>query len=103
MDVPAGQSARVVVQRIPPAAVGRARRRRRPSGDPPPLPHHLQTSGVGWLIAALVLVVLAIVVFAPWAAGHRRGRDRLRRRGGRLAERVLMLPGCSLLSGRWLP
>ena len=69
MDVPDGQSARVVVQRIPPAAVGRARRRRRPSGDPPPLPHHLQTSGVGWLIAALVLVVLAIVVFARGLQG----------------------------------
>ena len=39
-------------------------RRRRPSGEAPPLPHHLQTSGVGWLVAALVLVVLAIAVFA---------------------------------------
>ena len=63
MDVPAGQSARVVVQRIPPEAVRRARRRRQ-SGEPPPLPHHLQTSWVGWLVAALVLVVLAIAVFA---------------------------------------
>ena len=63
MDVPAGQSARVVVQRIPPEAV-RWARRRRPSGEPPPLPHHLQTSGVGWLVAALVLVVLSIAVFA---------------------------------------
>jgi tRNA A-37 threonylcarbamoyl transferase component Bud32/membrane-associated phospholipid phosphatase len=38
-------------------------RRRRPSGEAPPLPHHLQTSGVGWLVALVVLVVLSIVVF----------------------------------------
>jgi hypothetical protein len=38
-------------------------RRRRPSGEAPPLPHHLQTSGVGWLIALVVLVVLSIAVF----------------------------------------
>jgi len=38
-------------------------RRRRPSGEAPPLPHHLQTSGVGWLVASVLLVVLSIVVF----------------------------------------
>ena len=27
------------------------------------MPHHLQTSGVGWLVALVVLVVLSIVVF----------------------------------------
>ena len=31
------------------------RRTRRPSGEPPPLPRHLQTSGVGWLVAAAIL------------------------------------------------
>jgi membrane-associated phospholipid phosphatase/tRNA A-37 threonylcarbamoyl transferase component Bud32 len=67
MDVPADQSARVV-QRIPPGTVRRARRRR-PTGEPPPLPHHVQTSGVGWLMAALVLVVLTIVVFAGGLRG----------------------------------
>jgi tRNA A-37 threonylcarbamoyl transferase component Bud32 len=41
----------------------RAPRRRRPTGEPPPLPYCLQTSGVGWLIAAGVLIVLSIVVF----------------------------------------
>jgi membrane-associated phospholipid phosphatase len=41
----------------------RAPRRRRPTGEPPPLPYHLQTSGVGWLIATGVLVVLSIVAF----------------------------------------
>jgi membrane-associated phospholipid phosphatase/tRNA A-37 threonylcarbamoyl transferase component Bud32 len=38
--------------------------RRRPSGQPPPLPHHLQTTGVGWLVAAVILVVLSVLVFA---------------------------------------
>jgi tRNA A-37 threonylcarbamoyl transferase component Bud32/membrane-associated phospholipid phosphatase len=41
-------------------------RRRRPSGEAPPLPHHLQTSGVGWLVA---LVVLSIVVFGGGLRG----------------------------------
>jgi tRNA A-37 threonylcarbamoyl transferase component Bud32 len=67
MDVPADQSARVV-QRIPPGTVRRARRRR-PTGEPPPLPHHLQTSGVGWLIAAIVLVALTVAVFARGLRG----------------------------------
>ena len=44
-------------------------RRRRPTGAPPPLPHHLQTSGVGWLVAAVVLVGLALAVFAPGLRG----------------------------------
>src|SRR5215213_1974447 len=49
-----------------PVRPGRVRpsgRRRRPSGEAPPLPHHLQTSGVGWLVALVVLVVLSIAVF----------------------------------------
>jgi membrane-associated phospholipid phosphatase/tRNA A-37 threonylcarbamoyl transferase component Bud32 len=44
-------------------------RRRRPTGAPPPLPHHLQTSGVGWLVAAVVLVGLALAVFARGLQG----------------------------------
>ena len=44
-------------------------RRRRPTGAPPPLPHHLQTSGVGWLVAAVVLVGLTLAVFAPGLRG----------------------------------
>src|SRR5215218_7057181 len=44
-------------------------RRRRPSGEAPPLPHHLQTSGVGWLVALVVLVVLSIVVFGGGLQG----------------------------------
>ena len=55
MKVPADPSVQAVAQPIPPGTVRRARRRR-PTGEPPPLPHHVQTSGVRWLIAALVLV-----------------------------------------------
>jgi hypothetical protein len=44
-------------------------RRRRPSGEPPPLPYHLQLSGVGWLVAAAVLVTLTVVVFAGGLRG----------------------------------
>jgi membrane-associated phospholipid phosphatase len=68
MEVSTDQSARVVGQRIPPGTVRRARRRR-PTGEPPPLPHHLQTSGVRWLVAALVLVALTVAVFARGLRG----------------------------------
>jgi tRNA A-37 threonylcarbamoyl transferase component Bud32/membrane-associated phospholipid phosphatase len=37
--------------------------RRRPSGQPPPLPHHLQITGVGWLTVASGLAVASVVVF----------------------------------------
>jgi hypothetical protein len=37
------------------------------------LPHHLQTSGVGWLVASVVLVTLSIVVFAGGLRRPRRG------------------------------
>jgi hypothetical protein len=39
----------------PPAGTRRAWRRRRPTGEPPPLPRHLQTTGLGWLLAAVAL------------------------------------------------
>src|SRR5215218_10170077 len=68
MDVPADQSARAVAQRIPPGTVRRARRRR-PTGEAPPLPYHLQTSGVRWLIAGVVLVGLSILIFARGLRG----------------------------------
>ena len=57
MDAPAERSARTAGPH--PHPVGReaaSPRRRRPSGEPPPLPHHLQTSGVRWLVATLVLI-----------------------------------------------
>jgi len=71
MDLPADESTPATVLRpqpAPPATVRRARRRR-PTGEPPPLPHHIQTSGIGWLVAALVLVALTIVVFAGGLRG----------------------------------
>ena len=48
-----------------------SRRRRRPSGAPPPLPRHLETSGVGWLLAAVGLVAVFTISFTAsrhWAA-----------------------------------
>jgi tRNA A-37 threonylcarbamoyl transferase component Bud32 len=68
MDVPAGQSTGSVAQRPPPGTVRRGRRRR-PTGAPPPLPYHLQTSGVGWLIAWVVMIGLTILVFAGGLRG----------------------------------
>jgi tRNA A-37 threonylcarbamoyl transferase component Bud32 len=41
----------------------RGRRRRRPSGEPPPLPRHVRTSGVWWLVLTCVVAVLSIVMF----------------------------------------
>jgi membrane-associated phospholipid phosphatase/tRNA A-37 threonylcarbamoyl transferase component Bud32 len=71
MDLPADRSTPATVQRVQPAPAGALRpaRRRRPTGAPPPLPHHLQTSGVGWLVAAVVLVALTIGVFARGLRG----------------------------------
>ena len=45
------------------ASVRQSRRRRRPSGAPPPLPRHLETTGVGWLLAAVGLVAVFTVSF----------------------------------------
>src|SRR3954471_9878611 len=63
MDLPADSAA--------PAAVrpGTTRPRRRPSGEPPPLPRHLRTSGVGWLVASVVLVAWAAAVFSRGLRG----------------------------------
>jgi membrane-associated phospholipid phosphatase/tRNA A-37 threonylcarbamoyl transferase component Bud32 len=66
MDLPAERATRGAVPVLP----RRTPLRRRPSGEPPALPHHLQTSGVGWLVAAVVLVALMVLVFA----GGLRGR-----------------------------
>ncbi|HWD43043.1 MAG TPA: phosphatase PAP2 family protein, partial [Actinomycetota bacterium] len=65
MDVP-DQTTRAGAPRLQPARAGTTRSplRRRPTGEPPPLPYHLQTSGVGWLAASIVLVALSVAVFA---------------------------------------
>src|SRR5512132_2399281 len=70
-DGPVDGSTPTTVQRRQSASAGAVRQahRRRPSGEPPPLPHHLQTSGVGWLVAAVVLVAAPILVFARGLRG----------------------------------
>src|SRR3954471_12467131 len=60
MDLPADHAIPVAA----PGPTGTVRRTRRPSGEPPALPRHLRTSGVGWLLAAVVLVGSALLVFA---------------------------------------
>ncbi|MGY1590463.1 phosphatase PAP2 family protein [Geodermatophilus sp. SYSU D00708] len=46
-----------------PPAIQRVRRRRRPSGEPPPLPRHLNTSGRWWLgLSAGVVVAWSVVL-----------------------------------------
>jgi membrane-associated phospholipid phosphatase/tRNA A-37 threonylcarbamoyl transferase component Bud32 len=71
MDVPADQS---TPTSAPPVhstlrEAVRSPRRRRPTGAPPPLPYRLQTSGVGWLVAGVVLVGLELAVFARGLRG----------------------------------
>jgi tRNA A-37 threonylcarbamoyl transferase component Bud32 len=68
MDVPADQSTGTVTRRVPSGTIRRGRRRR-PTGEAPPLPHHLQTSGVGWLIVAVSLVAVSAAVFARGLRG----------------------------------
>jgi tRNA A-37 threonylcarbamoyl transferase component Bud32 len=67
MEVPADRATGTAPSA--PQLVGRGRRRRRPTGEPPPLPHHLQTSGVRWLVATGVLVVATLVVFGRGLRG----------------------------------
>jgi tRNA A-37 threonylcarbamoyl transferase component Bud32/membrane-associated phospholipid phosphatase len=71
MDVPADQSTPTSAPPVHPTLreAVRSPRRRRPTGAPPPLPYRLQTSGVGWLVAAVVLVGLALAVFAGGLRG----------------------------------
>ena len=71
MDVPADRSTRTAEPQPQQAAreAARPHRRRRPTGEPPPLPHHLQTSGVRWLVAMVVLVALTVAVFARGMKG----------------------------------
>jgi membrane-associated phospholipid phosphatase/tRNA A-37 threonylcarbamoyl transferase component Bud32 len=61
--LPPAVTATGTVARPEPPALRRVRRRRRPSGEPPPLPRHLNASGKWWL-AASGGVLLAWVVVA---------------------------------------
>jgi membrane-associated phospholipid phosphatase/tRNA A-37 threonylcarbamoyl transferase component Bud32 len=51
-------------RRPSPPAIQRVRRRRRPSGEPPPLPRHLNASGKWWLALSGAVIVAWIVVVA---------------------------------------
>ena len=71
MDDSAGDPGGVLrdgMRRGPPLG-WRSSRRRRPSGQPPPLPHHVQTTGLGWLTAAVLLLVLTLLVFGGGLRG----------------------------------
>ena len=71
MDLPADQStptSALPVHSTLREAV-RSPRRRRPTGAPPPLPYRLQTSGVGWLVAAVALAGLTLALFARGLRG----------------------------------
>jgi membrane-associated phospholipid phosphatase/tRNA A-37 threonylcarbamoyl transferase component Bud32 len=47
---------------VTPPAGRRGRRRRRPTGEPPPLPRHLESTGVGWMAAAVALIAVTLVI-----------------------------------------
>jgi tRNA A-37 threonylcarbamoyl transferase component Bud32/membrane-associated phospholipid phosphatase len=55
---------------VTPPGSRRSRRRRRPTGEPPPLPRHLETTGVGWLVAAIGLMALSLLVFTAGRYGR---------------------------------
>jgi membrane-associated phospholipid phosphatase/tRNA A-37 threonylcarbamoyl transferase component Bud32 len=55
---------------VTPPGTRRGRRRRRPTGEPPPLPRHLESTGVGWMVAALGLVALTLLVFTVGRYGR---------------------------------
>ena len=57
------------VERVAPSRQARVPRRRRPSGAPPPLPRHLRTTGIGWLIGAIVAVVFTVVIYHDGVQG----------------------------------
>ena len=55
---------------IAPPTATRTRRRRRPSGAPPPLPKHIGTTGTGWLVAFVVLLLWAVLAHNFVAVGR---------------------------------
>src|SRR3954449_10331381 len=63
---PSAVTATGTVARPQPPALRRVHRRRRPSGEPPPLPKHLNASGKWWLALSGAVVLAWVVV---WATG----------------------------------
>jgi hypothetical protein len=66
MDLPVDHATGMAVPVLPTATI---RRTRRPSGEPPALPRHVRISGVGWLLAAAVLVASALAIFSRGLRG----------------------------------
>jgi tRNA A-37 threonylcarbamoyl transferase component Bud32 len=71
MDVPADRSRPTSALPVDPSLreAVRSPRRRRPTGAAPPLPFRLQTSGIRWLVAAVVLVGLTLAILARGLRG----------------------------------
>src|SRR5215204_7001855 len=71
MDLPADRSRPTSTPPLHPTLreTVRSPRRRRPTGAAPPLPYRLQTSGIRWLVAAVVLVGLTLAIFARGLRG----------------------------------
>jgi membrane-associated phospholipid phosphatase/tRNA A-37 threonylcarbamoyl transferase component Bud32 len=69
MDSSPGHAVGTAPDAIPPGG-RRARRRRRPTGEPPPLPRHLETTGFGWMIAAVGLITLTLLLFTAGRYGR---------------------------------
>ncbi|HEY4630679.1 MAG TPA: hypothetical protein VIG96_05200, partial [Blastococcus sp.] len=62
-QAPPGPGRSIPAPRPAPPAIARVRRRRRPSGEPPPLPRHLNASGKWWLgLSAMVLVAWIVIL-----------------------------------------
>jgi membrane-associated phospholipid phosphatase/tRNA A-37 threonylcarbamoyl transferase component Bud32 len=55
---------------VAPPGSRRGRRRRRPTGEPPPLPRHLESTGFGWMVAAVGLVTLTLLLFTAGRYGR---------------------------------
>jgi tRNA A-37 threonylcarbamoyl transferase component Bud32/membrane-associated phospholipid phosphatase len=71
VDVPADRSRSTSALPVDPSLreAVRSPRRRRPTGAAPPLPYRLQTSGIRWLVAAVVLIGLTLAIFARGLRG----------------------------------
>jgi membrane-associated phospholipid phosphatase/tRNA A-37 threonylcarbamoyl transferase component Bud32 len=69
MDSHAGPAVGSAREVAPPGS-RRSRRRRRPTGEPPPLPRHLENTGVGWMAAAVGLITLSLLVFTAGRYGR---------------------------------
>src|SRR3954447_13785947 len=68
--LPPAVTATGTVARPVPPELRRVRRRRRPSGEPPPLPKHLNASGKWWLAASGAVVLVWIAVWATGSVSH---------------------------------